>query len=440
MAPDLVMYHRGLSDYETARRAASWNAATPERYPDAIVHARTVEEVAAAVRLAGARGWTVATRSGGHNFACNPIREGGLLIDVSRLNGVTIDAAARRAVVGPGCSGDRVNMLLAKLGLFFPVGHCRGVGLGGYLLQGGYGWNSRAVGLGCENVLGIDYIDAEGRQRHASAGENPDVFWAARGAGPGFFGIVTAFHLKLHKRPRVIGGKFAFYPLSQLGAVYRWLHAVGPEVPTAVELQALMSRKTDFMTGPGITVAAPVFADSLGEARRALGFMKSRPPGARLATPFLPMSVRWMTGQVMGHYPDRHGYAVDNMWTHAGIDDLLPGLHAIAESLPAAPSHMLWLNWAPPATRADMAYSCEDQTYIALYGMWNREADRPAAESWAIGHMQRLNPLSTGIQLADENLGARPARFLSDAHMARLDALRARHDPAGRFHSYLGRL
>jgi FAD/FMN-containing dehydrogenase len=437
---DLAVIRRGDSAYEATRRAASWNADTPDRFPDIIVQARSAQDVVTAVQLAGEKGWAIAIRSGGHNFACNPIRNGGMLLDLSRLDTVEVDARAMRAVVGPGCKGDQVNTLLAKQNLFFPIGHCRGVGLGGYLLQGGYGWNSRAVGLACENVVGIDYVGADGVPRHASPDENADVYWAARGAGPGFFGIVTGFHLKLHRRPRVVGSAVAFYPLAAMEEVYPWLHGVGPRVPPSVELQALMSRKTDFVRGAGISLVATVFADSWRQARADLAFLKTRPRRARVATPFVPMSVRWMTGQVMGHYPDRHKYAVDNMWTGAPIEKLMPGIRRIAETLPVAPSHMLWLNWAPPPARADMAYSCEDQIYIALYGIWKDAADRPAAASWAIDNMRAMAPLSTGIQLADENLGARPARFLSDAHMARLDTLRATHDPAGRFHSYLGRL
>ena len=81
--------------------------------------------------------------------------------------------------------------------------------------------------MACENVLAIDYVGADGELRHASPSENADMYWAARGAGPGFFGVVTHFHLKLHRRPKVIGGKFAFYSadrfeeLGSLGAS-RW--------------------------------------------------------------------------------------------------------------------------------------------------------------------------------------------------------------------------
>jgi len=429
-------FARGAAGYETARRESCWNATLPGRFPDLIVLARDEAEVVQAIRLARARGWKVAVRSGGHSWACNHLRDGGMLLDVSRLDAVEVDATAMRATAGPGVKGHELNDRLARRKLFFPVGHCQGVRLGGYLLQGGFGWNSRMLGNACANVVGLDYVDAAGEARHASADENPEMFWAARGAGPGFFAVVTRYHLKLAPRPKVIGAKLAFYGADQLEAVYRWAHAVGPTVPASIELMLILSRGK---RGPEITVMAPVFADSLGQAWKDLAFMNTRPPGARRATPFIPMSVARMTEGVMGHYPAQASYAVDNMWTGAAFDDLLPGLRRITETLPAAPSHMLWMNWAPPAGRPDMAYSLDDQVYIALYGVWRRPEDEAGAARWAVDNMTAMAPQASGVQLADENLGQRPARFVADANLARLDALRARHDPDGRFHPYMGR-
>ena len=90
-------------------------------------------------------------------------------------------------MVGPGCRGNDVDKLLAAQKLFFPVGHCRGVGLGGFLLQGGFGWHGRALGPACENVLAIDYVGADGELRHASPSENADMYWAVPRCGPRLF-------------------------------------------------------------------------------------------------------------------------------------------------------------------------------------------------------------------------------------------------------------
>jgi hypothetical protein len=86
-----------------------------------------------------------------------------------------------------------------------------------------------------------------------------------------------------------------------------------------------------------------------------------------------------------------------------------------------------------------MAYSIEDDLYIALYGVWTDPADDAAGVAWATERMRELEPHASGIQLADENLGNRPARFLSDEHFKRIDELRTKHDPDGRFHTWMGR-
>ena len=100
---------------------------------------------------------------------------------------------------------------------------------------------------------------------------------------------------------------------------------------------------------------------------------------------------------------------------------------------------MLWMNWGPSPERPEMAYSVEDEIYIALYGVWE-DPERDAANvAWAAERMREMEHLATGIQLADENLGAPPARFLSDEKMKRLDGIRAQHDPDGRFHAWMGR-
>jgi hypothetical protein len=146
---------------------------------------------------------------------------------------------------------------------------------------------------------------------------------------------------------------------------------------------------------------------------------------------------------VHASYPDAHRYAVDNMWTSAPASELTPGLERIAATLPGAPSHVLWMNWGPGSTpapeRPDMAYSCEDDTYIALYAVWQDPALDEANLAWATDSMGAMEPLSSGIQLADENLGRRPARFAGEEQMRRLDDLRARRDPERRFPEWMGR-
>ena len=436
-----TVHRRGDSGYEAARRALVWNARLPDRFPAVIVQARDQQGVVEAVRLAKREGLRLTVRSGGHSWAGSHLREGTLVIDVSRLDSLEVDRSALRARVGPGCGGAETGLALLKQGLFFPVGHCRGVKVGGYLLQGGFGWNSRAWGPACESVVGLDLVTADGDVVYADERENADLFWAARGAGPGFFCVVTRFHLRLRPRPKVIGFGAQSFAREHLDEVFRWAHDVGPSVPSSVELQILLSRQTPGVEGPGMLVVAPIFADGFRSAWRELEFLRDSPLArrARRKVPFVPSGLAFLYDHVMEHYPSHHRYAVDNVWTHASADELLPHLRRIADTLPPAPSHALWLNWAPPTTRPDMAFSMEDRTYLALYGIWSDAADDARYADWAVSNVRPIEPLATGCQLADENLGVRPARFVGDAQLARLDRIRAERDPSTRFHEWMGR-
>lgn len=433
-------FAHGEEGYEQARRAAVWNGRVPARYPDLIAQARCERDLVAAVRLAGERGWKVGVRSGGHSWAGNHVRDGGLLLDVSRLDSVEIDAETMTAVVGPGVRGDDLLATLAEHGLFFPAGHCPGVALGGYLLQGGFGWNGRVHGPACMSVEAIDVVTATGELVRADESQNADLLWAARGAGPGFFGAVARFHLRLYPAPRHIANGVYFYPLDALDEVFGWAQEVGPKVAREMEMMVFVHR--DAEGEPEIAVTGPVLAQSAEQAAEALALLESCPARARAKAAAPNVEVRLDDLYAAAHesYPDGSRYAVDNMWTHAPVEDLLPGLRQIAATMPEAPSHMLWMNWGPSPARPDMAFSVEDDTYLALYGVWRDPDDDAANLAWVAERMGEMDHLSSGIQLADENLAQRPARFAAAENMARLDELRAIHDPGGLFHPWMGRL
>lgn len=434
------VFARGADGYEEARRAAVWNARTPPRRPDLIVQAEGEEDLVAAVRLARAEGMKVAVRSGGHSWAGSHLRDGGMLLDASRLDAFSIDAEAMTATVEPGCKGNELLAGLAEQDLFFPAGHCPGVGLGGYLLQGGFGWNGRVHGPACMSVEAIDVVTADGELVRADADSHPDLFWAARGAGPGFFGAVVRFHLNLYPRPRHVANGVFLYPIDCLEEVFRWAHEIGPRVARTMELMVVVHHDAEGELE--IAVTGPVLAESVEEAAEALALLETCPvrERAKLAFPNAEVRMAELYEAVHASYPDDHRYSADNMWTHAPVEDLLPGLRRIAETMPGAPSHMLWMNWGPSPPRPEMAYSVEDDTYIALYGVWQDPAEDEANVGWATDRMREMEHLSSGIQLADENLGLRPARFASESNMARLDEVRRAYDPEGLFHPWMGRL
>jgi FAD/FMN-containing dehydrogenase len=436
-------YFRGAAGYETARRATVWNGLVPDRFPDVIVQARDTDDVVAAIRYARANGHQVGVRSGGHSWAASHLRDGGLLLDVSRLDHCTVDTDRMTADVGPGKIASVFAAELDSQGLFFPAGHCEGICLGGYLLQGGYGWNSKVIGPACESVLALEVVTADGEQIHCDAENHPDLYWAARGSGPGFFGVVTSFKLRVHPRPAVLGTCLYLYPIELADEVFTWGRSISPEIDDRVELQILTSRSfPGAFDHPAIAVASPVFAESEEEATKALAPLGTCPVADRAIVnlPYAPTTLANWYAAVMNKYPEGHRYVADNMFTSASAEELLPGIRKIIETMPPHPSHLIFTGWKPSPDRADLVYGLEDEIYLGLYTVWEDPADDERYRDWSGSHMAAMAHLATGIALADENLGRRPAKFITDSNMARLDKVRSTYDPDGRFHSWMGRL
>lgn len=436
-----AVHWRGEAGYEAARSGKMWNRRVPSRFPDVVVQPQDDDDVVAAVRMARRNGMKIAVRSGGHSWAASFLRDGGMLIDFAAMADFTVDVEGRIAAIRPGLKGTDLNRALRQYGLFFPSGHCMTVGLGGFLLQGGFGWNSRLWGPACVSVHAIDVVTADGELLHADERQNSDLYWAARGAGPGFFGAVTRFHLALKARPAAMVKSDYLYPIEALDDVLTWIRAVQPALPRIMEPLVFVRRDMFGHPGPGVLVTGPVLADSREEAEAALALLETCPALDRAMMRAINVAVEFddlMQGGEDLLYPQGRRYAADNMWTSASAEALLPGMRRIAASLPRAPSHMMWMLWGPVQELPDMAFSMQDDLYIALYGVYENEAEDAAHQAWVTDNMRALEPLASGIQLADENLGARPFKFIAGANLQRLEALRGKYDPQRMFHSYLG--
>ncbi|GAB4028614.1 DAPG hydrolase family protein [Spirosoma koreense] len=418
-----------------------FNKIDPGKRPEMVVEPQTVQDIIATLKYARSVGKKITVCSGGHSFSANHVRDNSILLLMKQFNSYDINVDAMTAKAGPGVGGSVLMQALYKHNLFFPAGHCKGVCIGGYLLQGGYGWNGRKLGIACQSVIGLDIITADGELVHANTEQNADLFWAARGAGPGFFGIVICFHLKLYVLPKYRAVIAHDFHIKYLEDVYNWAYEVGPTIPKAVEFQLLMSSNMLNLLGPGIEAIAPIFADTEDEYDEAMAFMKNSPikHKALIATPAFDPGIDMLYKTTMSHYPENHCWSVDNMWTHAPLDYLMPFIKEIARTLPPAPSHFLWLNWHPGQLSTNMAYSKEDSVYLALYGTWKNHIDTAKYGDWASNLMRQMAHLSTGIQLADEGLHKRTAPFLSENHLERLQVIRARRDPHSLFYEWHSR-
>jgi len=431
-------FHKGDKNFEEVVMATLFSKTPVDRRPAGIYEPKTVEDIIHIVRYAKKVGRRITITSGGHSFSANFLRDDCMLIDMKHFDQFSVNVEEKTAEAGPGVGGSTLMKALYKKDLFFPAGHCQGVCLGGYLLQGGYGWNGRKLGIACESVTGLDIITADGELVHADQETNSDLFWAARGAGAGFFGIVVKFYLNVYDLPKYRAVITHDFKMKHLEDVYRWAYDVGPGIPKAVEFQMAMNRNMMGILGPGIEAVAPIFADTKDEFEEAQQFMKNSPIAKKaiIRTPVIDWGIDMLYKTVMSHYPEDYCWGVDNIWTHAHIDDLLPYIREISETLPPAPAHFLWLNWHPGDLSEDMAYSKEDNVYLSLYSCWKDAADTPKYGNWASDMLKKMQHLSTGIQLADEGLHKRTDSFMKPKNFKRVEEIRAQRDPGGIFHEW----
>src|SRR5205085_2026494 len=127
-------------------------------------------------------------------------------------------------------------------------------------------------------------------------------------------------------------------------------------------------------------------------------------------------------------HPAGHRAAADNMWTDEWADELAEPLLAIARDIPPSPAHRMLMFWGPPQPLPDTAFSIEAELYVALYAVTGDGSDE---RGWVTVRMRELEPLSVGIQLADENLGSRPFRRMAGDNLTRLERIRVDRDSDG---------
>ena len=180
--------------YEEA--SAIWNGMVA-RKPGLVARCASVADVQILVRAASAAGILTAIRCGGHSLAGFSTCDSGLVIDLSKMRHVRVDADARHASFEGGCLLGSIDNATQQAGLVFPSGVVSHTGASGLILGGGTGWLTRRFGLSCDNVKGFHLVTADGFCVHCNVRENSDLYWALRGGG-GNFGIVTEFEVGLH--------------------------------------------------------------------------------------------------------------------------------------------------------------------------------------------------------------------------------------------------
>jgi FAD/FMN-containing dehydrogenase len=327
------------------------------------------------------------------------------------------------------------------------------VGLGGYLLTGGLGWNAGTWGPACHSVAAVEVITAQGDVVVADDRHDPDLLWAARGAGPGFFAVATSFEARLYEAPRfTLTSSFAF-PLPALADVAAWVARLADGLDRRLELSLAFASAPASLAALGIEAGRPIvvvtavaFADSREECDALLapledgigrrGFLESE---TRRETP--QQALYELTG---ARLPAGRQFAADCLWSD---EEPLAVFEALGAALLAAPSVSSWMlvnvaSAQPPlVSPAPSAFSVSGKLYVSIYAVWDDGSAAARNLAWLRETMRGLESLAAGSYVGEADLVARPssaAQSFSPAAWRRLNDLKDRYDPERLFCWYPG--
>lgn len=428
--------------YEEARHV--WNGMT-DRRPGAIAECAGADDVIAAVNFAREQKLLVAVRGGAHSAPGHSTCDGGLVIDLSPMKGISVDVAGRTARAEAGVKWNELDRVTQEHGLAVTGGTNSDTGIAGLTLGGGIGWLQRAFGLSCDNLLAADVVTADGQLLHASAEENPDLFWGVRGGG-GNFGVVTAFEYRLHPvGPTVLAGPI-LYPLEQARAVigaHRELVRAAPDelmvmdvlvtvppappFPEPLHLQKLLFTVALY-AGPveqGEQVVAP-----LRQVGQPIADLIGPMPYTVLQSTMdatMPRGIRSWSG--FYYLPTIEDEAIEALVEHFRGSPS-PNSHVVIARMDGAVTRV-----APEATA--FGYR-EAQSFIWVIGAWpDAGADAPNI-SWTRGFADALRPYATGNVyvngIVDDEGADRVRNAYPAATYERLVALKRKYDPTNLFH------
>ena len=429
----------GAPEYDEARTI--WNAMI-DRRPALIVRCAAAADVAAAVRLAHDRGLLVAIRGGGHNIAGNAVCDGGLMIDLSRMKSVTVDAANRTARVEAGATLGDFDSAAQAFGLATPLGINSTTGIAGLTLGGGFGWLSRSLGLSIDNLLSADVVTSTGERVKTSATEHPDLFWGIRGGG-GNFGVVTSFEFRLHPiGPDVLSGLIV-HPLSAARDVLRFYRDFIKTTPDEFVCWFVLRKAPPlpFLAaewhGKEVLVLAACHAGSLQEGERIAKPLRSF--GRPLADVIAPHPfTAWQSILDPLLTPGARNYWKSHD-LNAVNDGLIDVLLDFAGRIPDPQSEIVFVQLGGAVSRVPFeatAYAHREAEFVLnVHGRWAEAAKDAQCIRWARDLFAAVAPFATGgvyvnFMTQDEEERVRAAY---GGHYDRLVQLKAKYDPANLF-------
>ena len=428
-----------------AMRGLSWNRMIPERRPDLIVMAKSKADVVSTLRFAREQKRQVAVRGGGHNWCASALRNDGVLLDLSQMRSLSIDAESGTVIIEPAVRGMELIDAAAEHDLMFPVAHCPTVTLSGFLLNGGNGLNYNRLGNAASNILSIDLVLADGRELTVSKEKHANLFWAARGAGPGFFAVATRYHLKLHPLPKAVTMSTYVFPGAATKTASDLVDSLSAKMSPDVCLMMSIGAPPTELAGSNDTVAvvsAIAYADTAADAELVLKPLNTDPRvGAAIsAVVNAPTDLQSFLGALGATLPGGHRALIDNVWSNVPLGKMLADSPAHYANARSSKSHVLAICFHLPSNSDGTSYRWLGRYLVYNNTVWTDEADDEANRIWHSTATSLLDQHKTGRYVGETDL-TKEADVAQQCYTpetwTRLRKLRAAYDPNGLFHDYL---
>src|SRR5271154_2618581 len=359
--------------------------------PALIVRCADRKDVQLAVDFARHNNLLTAVRSGGHSFAGYGVCDGGLVVDLSMLKRVQIDPARERIRIEPGTIAGELDCLTQSFRMAVPLGSCPSVGVAGYSLGGGESSLTPKFGYGCDSIVGLEVLTADGKILRANAEENSDLFWAMRGAGANF-GIATSLEFKLHPIETVLSGSLR-YPIRQAKKVLQFLDGYALTIPPELFLIAAV------LPHPGERML-DIKVVWMGEKKKGERVLR---PLRKYLRPFEDTikPKAYLDEQRAGYDVPEGEYSSHRRAGPFGnlFGDIIDGIIAHASSAPHEASGITLIYWHGPwcAKPKDNAFGFRRTGFeYWIHSYWQKAADRAKSYAWVERFFGAMEPLSTG--------------------------------------------
>lgn len=395
-----MIAHPSDPQFAEWKSALSVSRKQSDRRPLAIARPRSHDEVVEIVQASGIRRVPLAIRSGGNSLSATFLRDNALTLDLRGLAASSYDPSTGILTVGPGVTVENCARTLAAVQCAAPIGHAPKIGLGGFLLAGGNGWNAIQWGHGSDAIVAATVVWADGTHSRITE-EDGDIFRALKGGGPFFPGIVTSFELLTHPSPQKITRTAVTLTVDNPLELGAQLDQVLSELPPHTELTAFYRPRTSIDSDARLVVSATSFIS--GRAPDGFSALDSLGGGNSVRNTRRTI-VHPSLSSVVDNLPTHPGEALfsHHLWTNASLADVLSRLPS--SSIGLGPCSSILMSTSPPNPTSSI-YKPHGRVSVSTYAHWAPDTDDTDFHvEWARQSIDALSPITTGRYVGEADL------------------------------------